>query len=86
MDRRLASVFAGLIASVVGGVLFVVAVSENRDVSAYLAIALTLVGAVSGLIAGVFSRRRTAISIALVGFVPVMLMALLIWRLATDSS
>ena len=86
MDRRLASVFAGLITSAVGGVLFVVTVLENRDVSAYLAIALTLVGAVSALIAGVLSRTRTAISIALVGFVPVMLVALVIWRLATDSS
>lgn len=86
MDRRLASVLAGLIASVVGGVLFVAAVSENRDVLAYLAIALTLVGAVSTMIAGVLSRRRTAISIALFGFVPVILVALLIWTLATDSS
>jgi FtsH-binding integral membrane protein len=86
MDRRLAAVFAGLIASVVGGVLFVVAASENRDVSAYLAIALTLVGAVSAVIAGVLSRRRTALSIALFGLVPVMLVAWLIWRFATDSS
>jgi len=86
MDRRSASIFAGLIASVIGGVLFVVAVSENRDVSAYLAIALTLVGAVWAVMAGVLSRRRTALGIALFSFVPVMLVAWSIWRLATDSS